>query len=134
MEDTFAVVSTPLTASFAHVCPAQPGKPCSRMCLFPMRISWKEYFFVVAGYCGLLLCWGLLWLLTVVLAPGDIALILIWVSRSTSSPSQEHPSKKSPMHFATQNAAGFTRFPGQSSNLFSCFGKNGSGGNTVALR
>lgn len=101
--------------------------------LAPIRISRKQYLFVVVDYCGLLLCWGLLWLPTAVLGLDDIALILFWVSRSTMSPCQEHPSKETSMPFAAHSMCGFTKFLDWSSNLFSCFGKNGSGGNTAVL-
>lgn len=56
VEDTFVVGNTPLKAGSAHVCPAQPGEPCNGTCLLPIRISRKEYFFVIVDCCGLLLC------------------------------------------------------------------------------
>lgn len=120
------------------------GRLCSRVpstawealqwnVLAPHPNQQEGAFFVVADCCGLLLRWGLLWILTAVLALDDFTLILFWVGRSTLSPCREHPNRETPMPFAAHSLCGFTRFLDRSSNLFSYFGKNGTEGNTAVL-
>jgi len=111
VEDTFAVGNTPVTAGFAYVCLAQAGKPCGGTCLLPIRISRKEYFLLL-----------LLWTIVGCCSAGDtfgysqqspctngIVLVMFWVSRSTFSPCQEHPSENTPVLFAAHSMCGFTK-------------------------
>lgn len=127
VEDTFAVGNTPLRAGFAHVCPAQPGKPCSWMCLLPIQISRKEHFLLLqtaVGCCSTEDSFEYS-------QPSLHWMISHWYCSGSAEAPCHHA--KSTLTEKPHSLCGFTRFLDRSSNLFSCFGKNGTEGNTAVL-
>lgn len=85
---------------------------------------------VVAGYCELLLCWGLLRLFAVVLAPR-------WACSGSAKPlvtMPRAPSQRKPHAFYFLKCMWIRYIPGPKQQSVFLFRKNRSGESTVALR